>query len=258
MRTILIILIIPTLLFIGCIDFNSKEISKQSYIETYTKVDNSCKEKLIKIIEPFGYEDETCKISEIYLLDVRLDSNIYERSQLLYKYFLGIEFEPDSCGTSILVIDTELGTISPCQTITGDKLIINNLWFLFTDIFQYGELDCIEIDESDFPHIIGQKTMFRQVIWTNGLYGSWKPDTIRGDRFENSIYNHDWLFLKEDIISITDLSQDTLLKDNFIFQGNDIEFKKTGERFEVITMGNDLILLRGKDQNRIIYLTKQE
>jgi len=258
MRTRTIILIIPTLLFIGCIDFNSKEISEQTYIETLTKVDNSCKDKLIKIIEPFGYEDEACKISEIYLLDVRLDSNIYKRSELLYKYFIGIEFEPDSCGTSIMVIDTDLGTISTCQLITGDKLIINNLQFLFTDIFQYGELDCFEINESDFPHIKGQKTMFRQVIWTNGLYGSWKPDTIRGDKFGNSIYNHDWLFLKEDRISITNLSQDTLLKDNFVFRGNELKFKKAGKIFEVITMGNDLILLRGKDQKRIIYLTKQE
>ena len=151
-----------------------------------------------------------------------------------------------------------LGAVTTCEIMPNERLIINNYQYLFTSLTEL--LGCSEfhIPDSLVAHTSSSKTMFRQVVWTNRMYGQWKLDSENKEGFKNEKFNNSWVFSEENNFLLLNSERDTLFVDRFDLKGENLRLVESEKIFQIATYTQNGILIREKGNEDLISLIKSK
>lgn len=244
---------------ISCSNQKSDKDLDRTYIKSYTELDNECVKILSEILKPYELENDTIRIDKAYRLDLNMDTTLYSDEELRYNYFVGVKCKPDLYDLIIFNIDLRSGgAITTCQEF-GDKiLIINNYEYLFTNLSDLKKCRKLNIPDSVFNHVHNTKTVFRQLAWTNRMYGEWQVETLNDTGFVNPQFDNIWIFKPEKGFLLKDSKNDTLLVDSIDLQGNFLNFTKSGHVFEIATQTKKKLLIKETDADYYRFLTRKD
>jgi hypothetical protein len=254
MKQLLIVLFLITL--ISCNTNRPNKDFEKPFIKSYEELNDDCTNIISEILEPYEFGNDTLIISKTYKLDVIFDSTLYSKEDLLSNYFIGIKFKPDLYELIVLNIDFKIGTITTCQILPNESLIINNMVYLFTDLTNLGKCEGLGIADTLVEYTANRKTMFRHKAWTNTMYGTWKPESSGQRRFKNERFNNLWVFKPEKGFLLININKDTLLVDDIDLQGEYLQLKKSEFEFEIATQSKTKILIRESGTEDFLFLNK--
>ena len=250
-------LLLLLVLLTGCNSAPRNEGLDQPYISSFTELSDECIRELIRVIEPIGFEDDTLSIKNIHLLDVVFDTTLYSSEFLKDMYFIGIELLPNSYEMVILNINLQVGSISSCQILDNDQIVINNMIVYMGDFSSLSVCDCFKDKEKLLDATKTTTGMFRNVIWANAIYGYWKPSLNKEMGFERDMLNGTWKLQEENEVILLDTKFDTILIDTFKLQGDILTFQKSKLSFELATRTNNKLIIRDLNSKRYVQLVKQ-
>ena len=230
-----------------------KELDEQ-FIDSYSELNKECTEVLSEILKPYEIENDTLSIDKAFRLDVKFDSALYSPEELQYNFLIGLKLKPDLYKLIVFDIDFKLGAITRCEILPNESLIINNYQYLFTDLTKL--LDCkgLNIPDSLVAYTSTSKTLFRQVVWTNRMYGEWKLGSTNKKGFKSEKFNNSWIFSEENNFLLMNSERDTLLVDRFDLQGENLRLVESEKIFEIVTYTQNGILIREKGDEDLISL----
>ncbi len=227
------------------------------FISSYTQLDNDCVKILSEILKPYELENDTIRIDKAFGLDLKMDTTLYSTEELKFNYFVGVKLKPDLYGLIIFDIDLRFGgAITTCQIYRDKDLIINNYEYLFTNLSDLKKCRGLNIPDSVFNYISDSKTMFRQLAWTNIIYGEWQVEAINDTGFVNSLFDNTWIFKPEKGFLLTDSKNDTLLIDSIDLQGSILSLAESGHAFEIATQTKNKVLIKEKDADYYRFLIR--
>lgn len=179
--------IIAGFFLIVTISCNNQQIDNdldRTFINSYTVLNNECVKILSEVLKPFEFENDTIQIDKAFGLDVNMDTTIYSAEELKYNYFVGVKLKPDLYGLIIFDIDLRFGgAITTCQVYRDRNLIINNYEYLFTNLTELKKCKGLNIPDSVLNYTRNTKTMFKQLAWTNRMYGEWQVEILNDTGF---------------------------------------------------------------------------
>ena len=240
----------------SCSKEPNNNILEKAFIISHVELNNKCKEALKEIIKPYEIEIDSFEIDKALMLDINFDSTFYSKEDLEYNYFFGIMLKPEYYDLIIFNIDLRLGAITTCEMLSDEKLIINNMGYLFTNLKQLGECKEFNIPDSLVAFTSNNKTMFRQKGWTNTMYGKWKPKIYAQYSFKDKRFNSIWKFSPEKLMLLENENQDTLFSDTFDLQGEYLQLIESKFEFEIATQTKSKILIRDLGTDNFITLTR--
>lgn len=256
MKRILIgFLIIST---ISCGNQHTDKDLDRVYINSYTELDSECLKILSEILKPYEFENDSIQIDKAFGLDVKIDTTLYSDEELEYNYFIGVKLKPDLYKLIIFDIDLRIGAITTCQVYHDKNLIINNYEYLFTDLTDLNKCKDLNIPDSLLSYTRDSKTMFRQLAWTNRIYGEWHVEIINDTGFVNTQFNNTWIFKPEKGFLLKDSNDDILLIDSIDLQGNILNLTQLGQVFEIATQTKKKILIKEKDADYYRFLIRKD
>jgi len=240
------------LFLIFAVSCKNKDLDRP-FIRSYDELNKESTGIIRALLNPYEYQNDTLEIDKSYKLDLILDSTIYSTEDFKYSYFIGVKFKPDLYDLQIFNINFEIGAISTCRITPDDKITINNLDYLFTDLSKLKSLD-LNIPDSLFKQSYQKEPTFRHLAWTNTLYGQWEIESK--SKFIDNRFNNFWIFKPEKTLIFLNSSKDTLLVDTFDLQENSLLLQKTKMEFEVATLTKTKILIRETGSKDYIILSK--
>lgn len=229
------------LVLIFVISCKNKDLDRP-FIRSYQELNKESTDIIRTIVKPYEYENDTLRIDKVYKLNLILDSNIYSKEDFEYSYFIGVRFKPDLYDLQIFNINFEFGTISTCRITPNERILVNNLDYLFTDISTLKNCTDLNIPDSLFKQSYPGKPTFHHLGWTNTMYGKWENESKI--KFTDNRFNNFWILKPEKIIMIIDYHKDTLHVDTFDLQENSLLIKNAKIEFEVATLTKTRIVLR--------------
>ena len=259
MKTLIIKHIITGIVILTLISCNKQQANKKldkPFIDSYSELNDECTKVLCEILKPYELENDSLSIDKAFKLDVKFDSILYSPEVLQYNRFIGLKLKPDLYKLIVFDIDLILGAITRCEILPNESLIINNYQYLFTDLTKL--LDCrkLNIPDSLFSHTSTSRTVFRQVVWTNSMYGEWKLASENKEGFKCEKFNNAWIFSEENNFLLMNSERDTLLVDRFDLHGENLTLIESENIFKIATYTKNGILIREKGNEELIYLTE--
>ena len=244
---------------ISCSNHRTDKDLDRTFINSYTQLDNECVKILSEILKPYELENDTIQIDNAFGLDLNIDTTLYSAEELKFNYFVGVKLKPDLYDLIIFNIDFRFGgAITTCQVFRDKNLIINNYEYLFTNLSDLKKCKGLNIPDSVFNYISDSKTMFRQLAWTNRMYGEWIVETINDTGFVNTQFNNTWIFRPDKGFLLKDSNDDTLLIDSIDLQGNILNLTQSGQVFEIATQTKKKLLIKEKEANYYRFLIRKD
>jgi hypothetical protein len=244
---------------ISCSNQKTGKDLDKPYINSYYELDNKCVELFREILKPYELENDSIRIDKVFRLDLNLDTTLYSAEELTYNYFIGVKLKPDLFHLILFDIDLKYGgAITTCQVYQDNNLIINNYEYLFTNLTELKKCKELNIPDSLFSWTNNSKTMFRQLAWTNKMYGKWQVEAINDTGFINTQFDNIWIFKPEKGFLLENSKNDTLLVDSIDLQGNDLKLIQSGYTFEIATQTKKKILIKEKTSDFYRFLIRKE
>ena len=253
--------IITFFLIIIILSCNNQQIDNdmnRPFIYSYTKLNKESLMILREILRPYELENDTLQIDKAFSLNIKLDTSLYSPEELLYTYFIGVKLKPDLYDLIIFSFNMD-GTISTCEILPDENIIINNNISLDTDLTKLKDIKELDIPDSfSLVRYAESKIMFRQVAWSSTMYGIWQQDTSNAVRFNDNLFNNCWIFKPEKEFLIVNSENDTLLIDNIDLQGDILYLVESGHVFEIATQTKRKIYIKEQNADNYSVLIKQE
>lgn len=253
--------IIAVFLVIIAISCSNQQFDKdldKPFINSFTELEDESVKILSEILKPYEFENDTLQIDKVFGLDVKMDTTLYTSEELEYNYFVGMKLKPDLYGLIVFNIDLKFGAITTCQVYRDENLIVNNYDYLFTDLTDLNNCKGLNIPDTLLNYTRNSKTMFRQLAWTNKMYGKWQVETINDTGFVDTQFDNTWIFKPEKGFILTDSNNDTLLVDSIDLQGNILNLTKSGLVFEIATQTKKKILIKEQDADYYRFLIRKD
>jgi len=256
-RQLILFGIILTLLCSCSVDNSDKRVN-QPFIKSYELIQGECRQNIIDIMKPYKLEDSIHKLDNVYKLEIINDTAIYSDSYIKELYFIGITFHPDSLPLTVFCINKDMGTISFCQTIDNEKLIIYNMVQLFCNLETLSSCNIFGFEKEVISNTANRKNIFRSMAMSTILYGSWERLNSEKKEYHNPVDNGIWQFKRENELFVVSEKGDTLLFDNFELQGSKLSLKNSESPYSIISLTKKAIIFQENNTNNSLIFYRKK
>jgi len=190
--------IIPILLLfilVGCSFKSEKTLLEGEYLNTATKLNDSCTNSLIEFLSPMQLENESMRITDIYQLSIHTDTSIYDKDEFDRAFFIGLIFNEDPSNYEIYACYPETGIIQYSYLISeSNSLIVRNNSAFMTDFKSIENLNCFNFSDSigKYMEIPASQIGYWDIGGLSSINGQWLPDTVNHYAFVESDLNNIW------------------------------------------------------------------
>ena len=248
---------------------NSDEshLDKVQFINNYSKVDQKCEEVLLDIIQSTGIESDNYKVSELYNLDIELNSKIYGKSQFKKGIFIVAVISNDSIEISDFMkyqymnIMPHDGRLRSCEIVDNDSvLLVNTGWEYAFNMKKLFTNACFDLDPSEDsinPNIKSEG--FWSFKSSTSILGTWEKDDDRPFYLTNSHYKKQWYFEKEKVYFLN-ADNDTVGHSRYSISSDTLYLPDIPDTLNLHTFTNEGMVISEFLTNEVnyIYKTKEE
>jgi hypothetical protein len=237
---------------------NSDKRVKQPFIKSHELIQGECRQNIIDIMKPYKLEDSIHKLDNVYKLEIINDTTIYSDTYFKKLFFIGVTFHSDSLPLEIYCIDKDMGTISFCQSIDNEKLIILNMAQLYCNLETLSTCKIFGFDKEVILNTANRKSIFRSIAMTTILYGSWERHNSEKKEYHNPVDNGIWQFKREDELLVVSEKGDTLLFDNFKLQGSKLSLKNSESPYSILSLTKKAIIFNENNTNNSLIFYRKK
>jgi hypothetical protein len=242
---------------LGCSSVTENSHFQGNYLIESTKLNVRCQDEIINFLSPMDLENDSTKITDVYLLSIIIDTTIYNKDEFEASFFIGLIFDNDTSEYEILACYPETGFIHFCYLINDktELLIANNNTF-FNNFKLIESIKCLEVGNSiKYMEMPKDKIGYWDVVGKSSINGQWLPDTVKQNAFIDSVLNNIWdlqgdLEVKD--LQIMDCNNNIIFTEKCDFERDNFILLNKEKEFLILAMTEKTIFLYDMD-NEIIH-----